>query len=239
MSYKYSNNIIPLKIFQTWYTKKLPFKMAKTVNEIKDNNKEFEYFLFDDNDCYNFIKDNFSNDVLQAYETLIPSAFKADLWRYCILYFYGGIYLDIKFKPVNNFKFIEMINEEYFVKDIESSNNGIYNGLIISKQRNEKLLNCIHKIVLHTKINYYGSTCWDVTGPTLLYLFFTQLERNLIKLKLNINKNKIKSVINIKNNKTILLEYESYRDEQKRTNPNQHYGILWKNRKIYKKKIET
>lgn len=31
----------------------------------------------------------------EAYDALIPGAFKADLFRYCVLFIYGGVYADI------------------------------------------------------------------------------------------------------------------------------------------------
>jgi mannosyltransferase OCH1-like enzyme len=97
---------IPLNIFQTWHTKNLPSFMAKNIENLQKINPEFKYQLFDDNDCLDFIHDNYDTDVLNAYNMLIPGAFKADLWRYCILYKYGGIYLDIKYNCINDFKLI-------------------------------------------------------------------------------------------------------------------------------------
>ena len=35
-------------------------------------------------------------DVLNAYDSLIPGAYKADLFRYLVLYREGGVYLDCK-----------------------------------------------------------------------------------------------------------------------------------------------
>ncbi len=102
-------------IFQTWHTtyppSSLPPKMRETVNQIIAANPECDHQLFNDTECRNFIRDNFPQQVLTAYDTLIPTAFKADLWRYCILYKHGGIYLDIKYKPVNNFKFIDLFKK--------------------------------------------------------------------------------------------------------------------------------
>ena len=79
-------SIIPLHIYQTWYTKNLPPKMAECVESLKQDNPEFEHHLYDDLDCRNFIKNNFSEEILQTYDSLIPGAYRADLWRYCILY---------------------------------------------------------------------------------------------------------------------------------------------------------
>jgi hypothetical protein len=54
------------------------------------------HYLFNDADCREFIAREYPPDVLMAYDRLIPTAFKADLWRYCVLYKYGGVYLDAK-----------------------------------------------------------------------------------------------------------------------------------------------
>jgi mannosyltransferase OCH1-like enzyme len=77
--------VIPLKIFQTWHSKNLPIEMKKCVYSLKQSNPEFEYYLFDDDDCREFIKNHFTDSVLKAFDKLKPGAFKADLWRCCIL----------------------------------------------------------------------------------------------------------------------------------------------------------
>ena len=45
------NVIIPMNIFQTWNSKKLPPLMAQTILTIKRTNPKFNYYLYDDNDC--------------------------------------------------------------------------------------------------------------------------------------------------------------------------------------------
>lgn len=109
---------IPLDIYQTWYTKELPPKMIECVEKLKQDNPEFKHHLYDDEDCRTFIKNNFDRKVLNAFDSLIPGAYKADLWRYCILYKKGGIYLDVKFQCENGFKLIEMAKSpENYVLD--------------------------------------------------------------------------------------------------------------------------
>lgn len=41
-----------------------------------------------------FIKNNFDGDIYKAFIKLSHPVMKADLWRYCIIYKYGGIYAD-------------------------------------------------------------------------------------------------------------------------------------------------
>ena len=62
-----------------------------TINKI---NPLFTHYVFSDNDRRLFIEQHFDTTVLHAYDSLIPGAYKADLWRYCVLYINGGIYLD-------------------------------------------------------------------------------------------------------------------------------------------------
>ena len=40
-------SIIPLNIYQTWHTKQLPPLMLQNSQQIKQNNPEFNYYLFD------------------------------------------------------------------------------------------------------------------------------------------------------------------------------------------------
>ncbi len=73
-------SVVPLNIYQTWFTKDLPPKLRQRVELLKFQNPQFNHHLFDDNDCRKFIKTHFKSDVLGAYDTLIPGAYKADLW---------------------------------------------------------------------------------------------------------------------------------------------------------------
>ena len=110
--------VVPLLIYQTWHSKILPPKMTDCVDKLKRDNPEFEHHLYDDISCRTFIKDNYDKTVLDAYDQLVPGAYKADLWRYCILYKTGGIYLDIKFQCEPGFSLYEFTKEpETFILD--------------------------------------------------------------------------------------------------------------------------
>lgn len=91
--------------------------MKKCVKQLKADNPEFKHHLYDDNECRKFIEKNFDSNILNAYDKLIPGAYKADFWRYCILYKKGGIYMDIKLCCAPGFKLIELTDKEYYVLD--------------------------------------------------------------------------------------------------------------------------
>lgn len=226
------NSIIPLNIYQTWSSKYLPPKMLETCNLIKSENPEFNYYLYDDNERREFIKNNFEEKILYAYDNLIPGAYKADLWRYCILYKNGGIYLDIKFKCANGFKLIELTEKEHFVQDRNPVD--IANGLLVTKPGNEIMLKCINKIVENVNNKYYGSNSLEPTGPHLICQYFSQDEIDNMELKFNyILNNDFSDYYILYKNQIILRFYKEYADERKLT-PLKHYSVYWTDRNIYK-----
>uniref|UniRef100_A0A6C0HVQ3 Uncharacterized protein n=1 Tax=viral metagenome TaxID=1070528 RepID=A0A6C0HVQ3_9ZZZZ len=224
-------NNIPLNIYQTWATLDLPPKMRETVEELKATNPEFKHYLYDDNMCRDFIKEHFNKDVLYAFDKLKPGAYKADLFRYCMLYINGGIYLDIKYKCVNGFKLLYLTNKEYFVKDrLRNDEHGIYQALLSCYPYNNILLKCIHSIVNNVKNNYYildDSGDLRITGPFLMNTFLTKKEIDNLELNIGFNNNNI-----YYNNVSILESYKEYRLEQKQDGT-LHYNKLYKLIDIY------
>ena len=226
-----NNFNIPHNIFQTWHTKKLPPQMFSTISNIKKLNPRFNHYLFDDNDCREFIKNNFDESILNAYDRLIPGAYKADLWRYCILYKKGGIYLDIKYKPTDGFKFVHLLDKEYFVLD--NDRIGIYNALMICKPGNTILLKAINEISENVKNKFYGKTFLEPTGPHLLFKYFSESEIQTIVLKHIATGNKDYDRI-IKYNDTVILNcYPGYFIERYNYSLKKHYSQLWTERNIY------
>lgn len=226
------NCIIPCDIYQTWYTKDLPEKMRERVDLLKSQNPKFNHYLFDDNDCREFIKNNFRQDVLEAYDSLIPGAYKADLWRLCVLFINGGIYMDIKLVCVNGFRLIELTEQNHFVKDRPA--NSIFNTLIASQKGNMFLFKAIRRIVSNVKNKYYGSSPLSPTGPELLGA--VAIKNNFQGVNLDLNHYKHGGYIIYKNRFVISTEYPEYNNERTNTYNNintKRYDQLWNERAIY------
>ena len=230
--------VIPLNIFTHWHTKDLKPGMLNAVNMMKETNPEFKYHLYDNDDCRVFIEKYFDKEVLIAYDCLIPQAYKADLWRYCILYIYGGIYLDIKFIPVNGFKLINLMDREHFVLEncVPNIDNLIIsNGFIISKPGNIILKNLILKIIENIKNKYYGDIPVDPTGPSALGKIHKSIYNNYSKTDIDIfiNFKNDTNYLVIYNHYIILNIYSKYREEQNYNHENKSYRTLWNDRAIY------
>lgn len=88
---------IPKNIFQTHksfshVTSNETLKVC--LNSWLKHKKKYKFFFSTDEICDNFMKNEFPGDVYSAYCRLPMAVMKADLWRYCIIYTYGGIYAD-------------------------------------------------------------------------------------------------------------------------------------------------
>jgi len=226
-------SIIPFKIYQAWHSDDIPDSVIYCIDNIKKSNPEFEHFLFNNNKCREFIKENFSKETLDAYDSIIPNAIKIDLWRYCILYMNGGIYLDVKYFCINNFKFKYLTDNEYFCRDIAESGSGIYNALIICKPKNEIMLKCINQVLENVKNNFYGDYSLEPTGPLMIKNFFSNDEVNNLNLSLNEVKNNIYIIYN---NLPILYFNKNYRKEQIKYQ--KHWTEFWNDRNFYIKKTD-
>ncbi len=232
------NSIIPLNVYQTWHSKTLPHNMNKFRNRLIRENPEFTFHLFDDEDCENFIKEHFHPIVFWTFQQLIPGAYKADLWRYCILYKFGGIYLDIKYYTINGFKLIAFTEHNHFCNDfnvtrdngIITQKSGVYNALMVSVPENPIFLNCIHRIIYHVRNRFYGKNPLSPTGPQLLKHFFNIQQRTNWKLFFLRGRNAIRYGPHF-----ILEYYPNYRNEQIHNQKTKHYHVLWHNKNIYVK----
>jgi len=93
---------IPKRIFQTHKSIEFVKSSKSIINAINSWRRyvpEFEYYFFTDDMCRDFMKNIMTNEfgyeVYIAYTLLPDGAMKADLWRYCAIYHYGGIYADV------------------------------------------------------------------------------------------------------------------------------------------------
>jgi hypothetical protein len=134
------------------------------------------YMLFSDFEMKRFIRSHYDDSVCQHYDNIVPTAFKSDFFRYLFLYKYGGMYLDITVKPVENV--FTYLKEKYSSKTLDfisardnGLRQGIWNGLMIATRPGDKIMRgCIEKIMqtTTTKNNMRTTGCLEYTGPALL-----------------------------------------------------------------------
>lgn len=229
-------SIIPKNVYLTWSTLDFSPELKQNINNLKTRNPEFEFHIYDDNMCREFIIKHFSKNVLNAYDKLIPGAYKADLWRYCILFINGGIYMDIKLCTIPPFKLIDVADNEYFVSD--RPRNTIYNAFMVCKPQNLFLKCAISRIMYNVKNKIYGTNPLDPTGPRLLGTLATAwniVKKNKIKCQLkHYNKG---GFITFRNKFVMTNNFQGYvkmRNSYYTKKNTAHYDTLWHARQIYK-----
>lgn len=164
---------IPYNFFQTWGTKNISDELKQIINTWKLNNPEYTYYLYDNNDCEEFIKTNFDERIYNAYCKIIPGAYKADLWRCCVLYIHGGVYVDIdticlgKISAFLNKDIDFMVPIDINTHPFEGKHN-LFNTFIASVARHEILKNCIDYIVNLIENNIIPQSKLDFSGPGCL-----------------------------------------------------------------------
>ena len=168
-----SSTKIPRNIFQTWKNKNISTEFSSLTQTWKEKNPNYAYFFFDDDDCKKFIKKHFEINVYNAYCRIIPGAFKADLWRYCILYIYGGVYVDIDTICIG--KIDDFLNDNVeFITPVDLNNcptigtHNLFNCFIASIPKHPILLDCINRIVYNVENNIIPFSNLDFTGPGIL-----------------------------------------------------------------------
>jgi mannosyltransferase OCH1-like enzyme len=209
------------------------------MENMRTANPEFRHSIFNEKDCRVFIQLYFDDKVLHAYDSLIPKAYKADLWRYCVLYIHGGIYVDAKMKMVNRFRLVKFIQQEYFVRDTICSRWGIFNGFIVTRPQNPILGKAIQKIIDNVQQKYYGKTCLSPTGPLMLRPFFTKKQFQQLPLELYVfdvnSKGNLRwgiSKVPVSMTNMILLKSDDVYENQQENQI--HYSKLWNTKQVYK-----
>ena len=170
---------IPKIIHQTFKTKELPEELRVSVESLKKLNPDFEYRYYDDEDCYNFIKENYDEETLSLYSSINPKygSSKSDFFRYLLMYKVGGVYLDIKSSakiPLND---IILPTDEYLLTHWEGRDwnqilnyyHGEFQNWHIICKPNHPFLEKTIELVKRNIRNYKGEkgkiSVLNLTGP--------------------------------------------------------------------------
>ena len=232
---------VPLVLYQSWHTNQVPTKMKESIYTLIQMNPECDYYLYSDETSLRYLEEEYDDDVVSAFNTLKPGAYKSDLWRYCILYKKGGIYLDIKLQSVKPLAPIIEANPTIFVRDWPGSCTeeiGIYNAFMAAPPNNPIFKFCIDDIVNSCKMKLYKNGVLDITGPCLLgqmikeHISLEHIER--LPFKMIWFRNPPTNDVEIQYNGDVIIKsYKEYREEQKSFQKTRHYGEMWMSRDVY------
>ena len=185
--------VIPNIIYKTGKDDKI---IDEEILKCFENNKKRlngTLIYFSNKTCRQFIKKYFPVRVLHSFDSLIPGAFKADLWRLCVLYIHGGIYSDLTQTFLQNYDvnvpksdLILTLDHPQSIQNllhmgIQIPPFAIYNAFMCTKPKNTFILFCIKGIVNQISQQNYGVNPLDITGPIALAKHFVSFFRTNLK----------------------------------------------------------
>ena len=163
---------IPKNIYRTHKSKKDVLNYQEVLNKTEELLSDYKTHFYYEEDIEEFIKDKFSERIYKAYKYINPEygPAKADFFRYLIIFYYGGIYLDIKSGPTKNidkiikklegkmaisnwinlpigYLPINHIDDLYFSSFVENNYGEYQNWYIISGKGNPILAKIIKQMV--------------------------------------------------------------------------------------------
>ena len=120
-----------------------------------DLNPEYTIELYDNERCIEFLTREYTQQHVDIFNFISDGPIKADFWRVCILYKYGGIYADADIVPL-----VPLC--EYIKPDIEFAtciskynNQNNYNPhFIMSLKDNPRLKRCIEWYTIYYNCSY-------------------------------------------------------------------------------------
>jgi mannosyltransferase OCH1-like enzyme len=164
------NQNIPKVIYLTYKTKDIP---ESVINKFKQVYPDYEIKIYDNNDCIDFLNKEFGQEYVDIFNFIKDGPIKADFWRVCILYKYGGIYSDVDVVPNINIEEI-LLPETTFLTCICSFFNNITPHFIVSAPNHIVLKMCIDKYmefyITKKDYTYWGWSIMHVMKPILCKL---------------------------------------------------------------------
>ena len=254
---EYSTQKIPKVIIQTNEIEQCDNVFNEnSVQLLKDMNEEYDYRFFNSIERRSFIKEHFEDDVLKAYDTIISNAFKADIFRYCYLYKFGGVYIDHKIIPRKPLRYmIKPTDTLLIVSDFDKKNtidrttsDSYLNAIIMTAPKDIRFLELINECVNNIlykqghwldSIDTFGyRDVLSVTGPKAFYkIFKDKVELDCIRFKHIIENNdetfyKNFQIIDIDTKE--LLFTKTYKNNKQ----NVHYSDQWIKKDVFYKNYQ-
>ncbi|MBV1774388.1 hypothetical protein KSF73_01540 [Burkholderiaceae bacterium DAT-1] len=146
-----------------------PQEITENFNSVKLHYPDANHVLLDTNDILAFLEQHFEAEVLDAFNLLAPYAYKADLARYCLLYIYGGLYIDVGIRLLNRL-IIPIDKKFYLFRDLTHSSNtpwAVSNGIFFANAGCNELRIAIDLVLDNIRKRFYGPNSLHTTGPAL------------------------------------------------------------------------
>jgi hypothetical protein len=158
--------MIEKNVFQSWHTHDLHPLVKEKIDSFKMKNPEYKFHLYTDDDMDNFVNEYFPGEIADCYNKLNIIVAKVDLWRYLVLFTYGGIYLDMDSSIECSLNDLIKDEDEAIITAERNPNVYVQWALIFAKQH-PILKRTIELVINNIKNNIYPNDIHRMTGPTV------------------------------------------------------------------------
>lgn len=216
----------------------LPEGMKRAIESFYRVNPGYTMKLYSGDDCVDYIKKHFDNEILDAYNSLKPYAYKSDLMRQLILYNEGGWYTDARMIDLQPLDILNRASKEFYAcfDTPQTQQLCICNGFIGIVPKHPITKKMIDLILWNIKQKHYGVDCLNVTGPAAYmiacadYMRFNG-EKCMIGTHLIDNNEQFMDFGNLR---FIKVKYNNAEGaDNSDLEGSNDYGVLWRNGDIY------
>jgi hypothetical protein len=204
----------------------ITYKNVEKLENIKQQwlelNPGYNVELYDDSRCLKFLDSYYGKKYCDIFNYIKDGPIKSDFFRVCILYIFGGIYVDADVKPL-------IPIDEYIDHDVDFATcisynykrylSGIYDynpHFIVTKKNNIYLHNTIKKYEsLYDRMTPYSYWKWSIC--VLFNIDDLDIEITLQKNTFIFNGKKYQFLIEKIENDNILYDFTNIRDENNKS----------------------
>lgn len=220
--------------------------LYNVIKTTKEKHPDYTIVYLEDDDCIDFIKEYYP-EHLAGYMSLVPGAYKADIFRILFLYTYGGFYNDCSqsyYVPCEDFLDFDthrvvLVNDRY--------SEGIYNAFIASTAGHPLIKQMIDTVMSSVNTKDYGRGPLDITGPNACmrafntYYHMPQTFRltgeyfypdGSIKVLHHIS-DECGTIVDTNKRKIIKNKFPNYQKIMYSNFKKIHYGDLWNTHAVY------
>ena len=212
----------------------MPEGMKKALESWYRMNPDYKVKIYSGEDCVEYIKTHFDDEVLKAYNTLKPYSYKCDLMRHLILYNEGGWYSDIRqvcLEPLNT---LSNLNREYYTSlDCPPNQMCMYTAFIGSVKEHPISKKMIDLLLWNVKQRHYGIDCLYPTGPGAYMNSAIDYVRAYPE-KCVIGQHTSDEHVVFGGTRVLKCKYNSAKGaDNSDLGGTNDYGVMWRNRDVY------
>lgn len=138
-------------------------RFLEFLNATTAHNPEYLQVYASARDRESFVRSEYPQ-YLSAYQSLLPGAYQSDLWRYLVVFRFGGIYNDMGMRYLRRVREVVRPDDE-FVGAVDLDPTAVINGFFAAYPQHPILRKTISIVVDNIRNRRYGCDNLDITGP--------------------------------------------------------------------------